>query len=99
MTDTQLIRLCSSFKRGLLKKREGDMMCAVVCYPLQGYLSMLGVDCGLEEVNLQYSNHVFLRLPDGRVLDPTADQFGGPKVYIGAELEYHREQAAKPEAR
>lgn len=63
-------------------------MCAVVCYPLQGYLGFLGVGTELVEVMLQYSNHFFLRMPDGRVLDPTADQFEGPKVYLGPPLEF-----------
>ena len=91
MNDRELQRICTSFRRGLIKQREGDMMCAVVCYPLQGYLSILGQSSQVEEVGLKYSNHVFLRLPDGRVLDPTADQFGGPKVYIGQPLWYHED--------
>ena len=96
MDDRQLKRICSGFRSGLLKRREGDMMCAVVCYPLQGYLSMLGQDALIEEVDLKSSNHVFLRLPDGRVLDPTADQFGGPKVYIGEPLWYHQDSVSSP---
>ena len=65
-------------------------MCAVVCYPLSGYLSMIGIEAAIEEVDLQYSNHVFLRLADGRILDPTADQFNGPKVYLGVGEWYHQ---------
>jgi hypothetical protein len=67
------------------------MMCAVVSYSLQGYLSFLGVTTELGEVDLKFSNHVFLKLPDGRILDATADQFGGPKVYLGMPLWFHTE--------
>jgi len=79
------------FRDSLLGKRESDMMCAVVCYPLQGYLAFLGVKTEIAEVILQHSNHIYLLLPDGRVLDPTADQFGDyPKVYIGEPLWFHQ---------
>jgi len=89
MRTSELKSLCLGFRRGLIKQREGDMMCAVVSYALHGYLSFLGVKAEVEEVSLQLSNHVFLRLSDGRVLDATADQFGGPKVYIGAPMWFH----------
>jgi hypothetical protein len=91
MTDGQLKRLSLQFRNGLISKRESEMMCGIVSYALQGYLSFLGVDTKSEEVMLQFSNHVFLRLSDGRVLDATADQFGGPKVYLGGGEWYHRD--------
>ncbi len=28
-------------------------------------------------------NHFWLQSKDGTVVDPTADQFGGPAVYVG----------------
>ena len=91
MSDKELKSLCLSFRKGLIKNREGDMMCAVVSYALQGYLAFLGFDTEIEEVGLPFSNHVFLRLKDGRVLDATADQFSGPKVYLGEPMWFHRE--------
>ena len=94
MTDRELKSLCSSFRKGLISAREGDMMCGVVSYALQGYLSFLGCESNIEEVNLRYLNHVFLRLLDGRVLDATADQFGGPRVYLGKPMWYHKNRAA-----
>ena len=90
MSDRELKNLCASFRKGLIKNREGDMMCGVVSYALQSYLSFLGQPCEIEEVDLKRCNHVFLRLPDGRVLDGTADQFGGPKIYLGEPLWYHK---------
>ncbi len=60
-------------------------MCLVVAAPLQGLLSAVyGFGTDLEEVDFGCTNHVYLRLPDGRILDPTADQFDGmPDVYCG----------------
>ncbi len=67
-------------------------MCGIVSYALHGYLGFMGISAEVEEVDLKYSNHVFLRMSDGRVLDATADQFGGPKVYMGEPLWYHQNQ-------
>ena len=92
MTTRELKQVSREFRGGLIGKREGDMMCAVVCYALNGYLSFLGQSSTIEEVMLKYSNHVFLRLPDGRILDPTADQFGDyPAIYVGKPLWFHEE--------
>jgi hypothetical protein len=83
-----LHRLVSAFRRGILGKRESEMMCAVVCYPLHGYLSMLGYETEVVESDFGTTNHVWLQLPCGCVIDPTYDQFSGPtlklpKVFIG----------------
>ena len=68
-------------------------MCGVVCYPLRAYLSAIyGMQVEEEDVLLHSSNHVFLRLPDGRVLDPTADQFGEERVYLGPPLWFHHDK-------
>ena len=90
MKATELKQIAKRFRSGLLKDREGDMMCGMVCYPLHSYLNFLGEHVTLEEVSLKFSNHVFLRLESGLVLDPTADQFGQSKVYLGKELWFHR---------
>lgn len=98
MSDAQLKSVCLKFRKGLIKGREGDMMCGVVTYPLAAFLGMMGVAAEIEEVDLKYSNHVFLILSDGRVLDATADQFGGPKVFLGNRQWYHQDQNKNPEA-
>ena len=92
MTSGEIKRVARSFRKGILKKRCSDMMCAVVSYPLQGFLSVLGVETEVVEVLLKQSNHVFLRLADGRILDATADQFGGPPIYLGDPQWYHTER-------
>jgi hypothetical protein len=93
--DHSLHRLVSAFRRGIIGTREPDMMCAAVCWPLQGYLSMLGYETEVVEADFGNVNHVWLRLPCGCIIDPTASQFSGPtlklpKVYIGKEPEIYQ---------
>lgn len=64
------------------------MMCFAVCAPLQGYLDLLGIQTEMVCGEVMGQEHYWLSLPDGRIIDPTADQFNGqlvkmPKVYIG----------------
>jgi hypothetical protein len=69
-------------------------MCFAVCAPLQPLLYLAGVESELVEVSFAEVNHCFLRLSDGRILDPTADQFGLEPVYLGAmPLKYETLQA------
>lgn len=90
MTDSELIAFVTQFRKGLLGGRRSTMMCAVVCAPLSTLLALHGVENEIMEsefeIDGQSYNHVWLRLPDGRALDATADQFGFlhmPRVYLG----------------
>jgi hypothetical protein len=84
MTDQELIAIATDFRAGLLGSHPSTDMCFAVSAPLQGLLSALyGVQTELEEVDFGDTNHVWLRLSDGRILDATADQFGKPAVYLG----------------
>src|SRR5690242_17104231 len=94
MTDAQLVRFVSEFRRGILRRRKSRGRCGMVCYPLSTYLSLHGVEAELvitdlmEDMTTAAANHAWLLLPDGRVLDPTIDQFNTaerrfPKVYLG----------------
>lgn len=97
-----LHRIVSGFRKGILGKRSSAAMCFAVCAPLQGYLSMLGYDAEMVEGKMRYkdvginSEHYWLRLSDGRIIDPTADQFKAPDgsqmpaVYIGEKPEWYR---------
>ena len=99
MTDAALLTFAADFRRGLLGRRSSRLMCAVVSGPLQGALSFAGVETALERSEppdeFGVWEHLYLRLPDGRVLDPTADQFNGvlpeplPPVYLGSPLPMH----------
>lgn len=59
------------------------MMCFAVCAALQGWLSCCGLETELVEADFGHVNHVWLQLPNGDILDPTADQFGLEPVYLG----------------
>ena len=90
MTDKQLIRLVRSFRKGILGGRSSALMCAAVCWPLASLLELNGVRCEAVETELEHINHVWIKLADGRALDPTADQFGTlPDVYLGPPLAIH----------
>lgn len=92
MTDKQLLKFATAFRKGMLGKRPSRLMCAMVSMPLSGLLSAHGVQTEVVRGEL---GHVYLRLADGRVLDPTADQFnddGGPQlppVYLGSPSTIH----------
>lgn len=65
----------------------------MVCIPLASYLrSLHGLKCDVVETDLsgdpdsEWHEHVWIRLADGRALDPTFDQFPGNEsapVYLG----------------
>lgn len=84
-----IVKLAAEFRQGLLGKRDSTGMCAIICWPLAGLLNAQGIPCACHEIELvsddgAATNHVWIRLSDGRYLDPTADQFGHKKpVYLG----------------
>lgn len=94
-TDKQLLKIATEFRKGILGRRKSHRMCGMVCFGLQGYLRFLGFPTRVCEGIVGDGNHIWLELPDGRVLDPTADQFNNgetiyPPVYMGDRLEIHK---------
>ena len=95
MKQSELIKVVRGFRRGILDGRQSRHMCVAVCLPLQGYLSFLGVKSKIMEGETPDVNHVWLRLSDGTIIDPTAHQFprpdGGkmPAVYVGPQPEWY----------
>lgn len=100
MNDAQLIKFATSFRRGILGREASDYACFMVCAPLAPLLEMNGLNVQVRtgQIPLEGAgsiNHYWIELEDGRVLDPTADQFnkwfgeGWPKVYLGPALEIH----------
>lgn len=93
MTDKKLLQIARDFSGGILDNGETKSMCYVVTTPLQGYLSMCGIETRLIEGEISTTeglwNHFWLELSDGRILDPTASQFitpkgeKMPKIYLG----------------
>lgn len=96
MTDEELIKFASDFRDGILDGRPSNWMCAAVSWPLASSLRVSGVPCESVESDLGHCNHFWIRLADGRALDPTADQFNTdfpnknyPPVYLGPPMELH----------
>lgn len=99
MTDQELIAFASDFREGVLDGRPSNWMCAAVCWPLSSLLGLYGVENRTVEGDLGHCNHVWIELADGRVLDPTADQFNSmfpnmdlPPVYLGPAIAIHPEE-------
>lgn len=92
MTDAELIQFAADFRDGILQGRSSRLMCAAVSWPLASLLRCYGIKCETVETATDDRNHVWIRLADGRALDPTADQFGPqyPPVYLGPPNELHR---------
>lgn len=99
MTDKQLISFTTKFRKGILNGNTSKGMCFAICSPLSTYLGMGGIKAELTRglVNLENDGgqHDWLTLKDGRILDPTADQFKKPDgfemppVYLGEKPEWY----------
>lgn len=102
-SEEQLRRECLGFRNGILGRRSSYRMCDAVCWPLQAWLSFaLKVQTDLRHGDMPMNGgndgtmeHWWLELPDGRIIDPTADQlqmFGHPKmpkVFIGPKPDFY----------
>lgn len=100
MTDAELIEVAAEFRAGIVGDGSSAWKCAMVCWPLAGYLAFLGIECECIESDLGDCNHIWIRLADGRALDPTADQFnvlfpdlGMPAVYLGEPAVIHPQES------
>ena len=97
MTDRELKIFCLEFRKGMLARMSPKGKCAMVSWALQGFLSFAEkIETAVYEGDVGEWNHLWLTLPDGRVLDCTADQFNRkgkrpkyPKIYIGPPLGIH----------
>lgn len=101
MKDEELLEVVTEFREGILDGEDSYLMCFVVCSPLQSYLSCMGIKTKMikRDFNIPMLdciiNHVWLELKDGRIIDPTADQFNQvrhdkmPPVYIGEKLDWY----------
>lgn len=104
MTDKQLIKFVNSFRYGIVGRRRSQFMCFAVCAPLAPLLRLSGVEAvmreGLVKFPIGEGNHFWIELEDGRVIDPTADQFNEilglnlPKIYLGSPTKIIHTQLA-----
>lgn len=93
-TDKNLKVICMEFRKGICGRKKSNGMCAKVSWALQGYLSFLGLQTRVRIGDVGQWNHFWLELPNGTVIDATADQFSTekkkyPAVYIGKPLKIH----------
>lgn len=92
LNDAQMLKCAEEFRAGILMGKSSANMCFMVCAPLEGLLRVHGVPIELCESTVKIkageTNHCWLKLADGRVIDPTADQFDKkyPKVYFGKPI-------------
>jgi hypothetical protein len=93
MTDAELIDFVTDFREGILDGSSSEGYCYMICAPLVTLLNMNGVKAEMVGGDFGEFNHFWLKLEDGRVLDPTADQFNAfgfgpmPRVYLGPPTE------------
>lgn len=92
MTDTALVKQVEAFRSDILWHTTSHGMCFAVSAPLQAYLSFLGLHTKLVRGRYKRREHYWLELPDGRILDATADQFdvAMPVVYLGGLPKHYR---------
>lgn len=99
MTDEELIEVATEFRLGMIGEGSSEGCCFMVSAPLAGMLrAIYGVPCDLVEsdhkdMDTACYQHVWIKLADGRVLDPTFDQFCSEDpvpVYLGAPTEFHQ---------
>jgi hypothetical protein len=91
LSDADLVEIAMDFRNALVGSQPSTRYCAMVCAPLAGFLNVCGQPVAIQETLVGTSNHVWLLLPDGRALDPTADHYDAtlPPVYLGARLAIH----------
>lgn len=88
MSSVDLVSVAREFRKGIIGDKAGNDMCFAVCSPLVTLLQMEGVQVELTCGEVRFGaaddfDHYWISLPDGRILDPTADQFGLASVYLG----------------
>lgn len=104
MTDKELLKIVTRFRKGIIGNGSPLTMCWKVCLPLSTYLQLCGCENEVTEgtIHLNEHNegisigHFWLTLPDKRIIDPTASQFNGmrsedmPIVYLGKKPDFYK---------
>ena len=107
MTDKDILKLVTGFRKGILGRSSPLKKCFMVCSPLVTFMNGCGIECYLTEGEFALSSfknndgieigHYWITLKDGRIIDPTASQFNGmreeemPLVYFGDKPDYYIE--------
>ncbi len=92
----ELLHEVTEFRSGLLDGREPGNMCFAVSAALEGYLNFVGYPCEMVSGEVSGDEHFWIVLPDGTIIDATANQFSQPdgkpmpEVYIGNLPEWYQ---------
>jgi hypothetical protein len=96
MSNEDIKKLAKHFTAGLLQGKSTVDMCYIVCSPLVSYLNFCGIECSLTEGELNgIYHHFWITLSDGRIIDPTANQFGLLNVWARKQPSYYKAYTAK----
>lgn len=88
VNDGDLLRIARAARERITLGGRSSGYCAVVCVPLAIYLTKRGIPATDVHGGVGEWQHTWIALDDGRILDPTADQFNRPglrmpPVYLG----------------
>ena len=96
MTQSEILKTATNFRKGMIGRQSSKSWWFMISAPLEGLLRVMGCDCQLVEGHVGRDCHFWLKLPDGNILDPSADQFKKPDktkmppVYIGPRPEWYK---------
>lgn len=91
----KLIKIAKDFRDGLLDEKKSNGMCYMVCAALAGYLNFEGYHTELMNGEIEGSEHYWIVIDGGIIIDPTADQFTKPDgsdmppVYVGEKPSWY----------
>ena len=91
LNNEEILNLSREFRQAVLEKDPSDEMCMALSSNLLALLHSKGAAGSLEISELEEIDHIFIKLPDGQILDVSADQFGSQyqDVYMGPALDIH----------
>jgi hypothetical protein len=100
MNTRELILVAREFREGMIGKGSAESMCYMICAPLAGYLHFLGEQAEVIHGSVAGTEHYWIRLASGLILDPTACQFTTvdrpmPEIYLGTKPRWYREKKQK----
>ncbi len=94
VTAAEIKKIAQGFTKGLLGNKSTVDKCFMVCSPLSAYLSFCGIECTLTEGIINHCeaelHHYWITLSDGRIIDPTADQFGLLNIWAAKQPSYYK---------
>ncbi len=94
MNDKGLLIISEEFRKGMIGNRSSEGFCYALSAPLTSYLEFLGFKCELIKGKIGGAEHYWIALPDGRILDPTADQFNDSisPIYWGLKPDNYKKE-------